>query len=269
MRAIVGLAALVMALSACGGETGATGTTAAGGRGASAGPSASGTPAATPSAAPAPTLSPSPKRPLPKGPNLSGCYTRDDGKIFTYGEEKLPGVVMGKGATGVVISYERGGNACTWRPLADRLVSAGYRVLLYARDLEAIPEDNIVDMARRLDKERGVGRIVLAGGSMGGTLSVSAALKLGDRVAAVVALAGPPLPEEAARLRVPLLQIAGVYDGDRAQRMRESDDAAVLAPDRQVVVVPDESAHASSLFETPHGPQVLDTIMAFVNRHGT
>ncbi|MFC4531861.1 alpha/beta fold hydrolase [Sphaerisporangium dianthi] len=266
MRAIVGLAVLVTVLSACGGETG---TTSANGPAAGSGPAASGTPASTPAvtASPASTPSPSPARPIPKGPNLSGCYTKDDGKIFTYGKEDLPGVVMGKGSTGVVISYERGGNACTWRPLADRLVASGYRVLLYARDLEAIPEDNIVDMAERLGKERGVRRLVLAGGSMGGTLSVSAALKLGDRVAAVVALAGAPLPDEAARLTVPLLQIAGAYDADRPKRMREADDAATRAPDRQAVVIEDESAHASWLFDTPHGPQVLDTIMTFVDRH--
>jgi pimeloyl-ACP methyl ester carboxylesterase len=167
----------------------------------------------------------------------------------------------------VVISYERGGNPCTWRPLADRMVASGYRVLLYARELVALPSDNIVDMAERLDKERGVKRVFLVGGSMGGLMSVSAALALGDRVVGVVNLAGPPDPAETARLRVPLLQITAANDGRVPERMKAAHETATGVPDRQFVVVEGESAHASWLFDTPHGPQVLDTITTFMDRH--
>ncbi|GGK72442.1 hypothetical protein Sme01_08170 [Sphaerisporangium melleum] len=266
----IGLAAsalvAVLVLSGCGGGTAAVG---ASGGAATVATTASGAPSSPPAATPAPSpslASPSP-RPVPKGPNLSGCYTEDDGKIFTYGKEKLPGVVMGKGPVGVVISYERGGNACTWRPLADRLVSSGFRVLLYARDLVADPWDNIVDMAGRLRKERGVERIALVGGSMGGSASVTAALELGEKVAAVVNMAGSPYEAEIARLRVPLMQVTAAYDGQMATRMKAAHDAATHLPGRELLVVPGESAHASWLFETPHGPQTLDAIMAFLERH--
>ncbi|WP_248965859.1 alpha/beta hydrolase family protein [Sphaerisporangium perillae] len=266
MRAIAGLAALVMVLGACGGEGG----TASSDR-AAVTPSAPATPTPVTSP-PAPASSPAATpttRPVSKGPNLSGCYTKADGKIFTYGKEDLPGVVMGKGSTGAVISYERGGNACTWRPLADRLVSSGYRVLLYARDLVAIPSDNIAAMAKRLGKERGVKRLFLVGGSVGGLMSVTAALELDGEVAiaGVVDLAGPPDPAETARLTVPLLQITAENDGRVPQGMKTAHDAATRAPDRQFVVIEGESSHASWLFDTPHGPQVLDTITTFMDRH--
>ncbi|MFD2348376.1 hypothetical protein ACFSTC_01710 [Nonomuraea ferruginea] len=110
-------------------------------------------------ATPTPTT-PTPTKTKAKGPNVSGCYTRDDGEIFTYGDG-LPGVITGDGEIGVVISYENNGNVCTWRPLSDRLVAAGYRVLLYARKFDASPEDTALAMARRLAK-KGAERVFFA-----------------------------------------------------------------------------------------------------------
>ncbi|GII81023.1 hypothetical protein Sru01_60050 [Sphaerisporangium rufum] len=267
MRVLAGLAALVLALTACGGEPG---TVRADGTTPSTAPSPATTAPAAPSPAattPAPAASPArtPSRP-PKGPNLSGCYTRADGKIFSYGDD-LPGVVMGKGRVGVVISYERGGTPCTWRPLADRLVAAGYRVLLYATDVAALPSDTIVAMTRRLTKDGKVGKVFLVGGSVGGIFSVTAALELGDRVAGVVDLAGPPDAEETAKLKVPLLQVVAEGDGRVPETMRAAHEAATGSADRRLVVVPDEAAHASALFETPHGTEVLDTVLDFMAGH--
>ncbi|GAA3801128.1 hypothetical protein GCM10022226_21000 [Sphaerisporangium flaviroseum] len=256
MRRTVGVVALVLVLAACGNQPGTT----------NAGPAPTPTTATTP---PAPPSSPTPTRSplkIPTGPNLSGCYTEEDGKIFSYGDD-LPGVVMGKGEVGAVITYERGGRACTWRPLADRLVAGGYRVLLYARDLDAVPADNVVAMARRLDKERGVKRLFLIGGSIGGIASVDAAPRLEGMVAGVVNLAGAPNPADSAKLRVPLLQVTGENDGRIPAAIQQAHDAATGSPDRRTIVVPGESAHASFLFDTPHGQEVLDGIMAFVDRH--
>lgn len=255
MRKIVGwMALLILGLTGCGGAAGtgasAVRTTAAG----SPTPTQASAKASTPSAP-------------PTGPNVSGCFTEQDGKIFTHARG-LPGVIAGKGPVGVVITYERRGTVCSWRPLSDRLVAAGYRVLLYARDASIIPEDGAVAMGRRLAKEKGVERVFMLGGSIGATASVPAAEKLGGKVAGVVALSGEIDEGDAAALTVPLLQIGSEHDSyGGTQDMRAAEAAATKAPDNQVMVIPGESLHASALLSSPYAGDVLDRIVAFMDRH--
>ncbi|MFI6927998.1 hypothetical protein ACIBIZ_49270 [Nonomuraea spiralis] len=241
------------------------------------GPASPASPAATAATAagvPSPDPTPTPSAP-PTGPNVSGCFTEQDGKIFTH-VRGLPGVITGKGPVGVVITYERRGSVCTWRPLSDRLVAAGYRVLLYARDAGILPEDGAVAMGRRLAKEKGVERVFLVGGSIGATASVPAAEKLagksagkpGVKVAGVVALSGEIDEGDAAALTVPLLQIGSEHDSyGGARSLRAAETAAAKAPDNQVLIIPGESLHASALFGSPHAAKVLDAVVAFMDRH--
>lgn len=258
MRKIVGwMALLTMGLTGCGGTVG-TGTTAVR-------TTAAESPASTTETTPA-TSAPTQSAP-PTGPNVSGCFTEQDGKIFTH-VRGLPGVIAGDGPVGVVITYERRGTVCSWRPLSDRLVAAGYRVLLYARDAGLLPEDGAVAMGKRLAKEKGVERLFLVGGSIGATASVPAAERLGAEVAGVVALSGEIDKGDAAALTVPLLQIGSEHDSyGGAGSMREAEAAATKAPDNQVLVIPGESLHASALFGSPHAAKVLDTVVAFMDRH--
>ncbi|MEU6798323.1 alpha/beta fold hydrolase [Nonomuraea wenchangensis] len=257
MRKLLSAVGLVITLAACGSGGG-------GGTGAAPAPATPTTPA-TPAT---PATSAAPSSPPPTGPNVSGCFTEADGKIFEY-DGGLPGVITGTGSTGVVITYERRGNVCSWRPLSDRLVAAGYRVLLYARSAAAAPEETTVAMAKRLAKEKGVGRVFLVGGSIGATTAVTAALRLGpEKVAGVVALSGEIAAEEAAELTVPLLQIGSEHDdyGGRAS-LDAARAAATKAPDTQALVIPGESLHASQLFASPYADQVLSTVETFMNRH--
>ncbi|MEV4399064.1 hypothetical protein [Nonomuraea sp. NPDC049607] len=248
------MALLTLGLTGCGGTVG-TGATAV---------------RTTAAEAPSPDPTPTPSPP-PTGPNVSGCFTEQDGKIFTH-VRGLPGVITGDGPVGVVISYERRGTVCSWRPLSDRLVAAGYRVLLYARDAGLLPEDGAVAMGRRLAKEKGVERLFLVGGSIGATASVPAAERLagkaGVKVAGVVALSGEIDQGDAAALTVPLLQIGSEHDSyGGAESMRAAEAAATKAPDNQVMVIPGESLHASALVGSPHATKVLDTVVAFMDRH--
>ncbi|MEV4111870.1 hypothetical protein [Nonomuraea sp. NPDC049695] len=245
MRGLIGVMGFVMALAACGGG---------GGTGAVPAPSSPAVPSVSVSAPP------------PSGPDVSGCYHANDGKIFKY-DGDMPGIIGGTGSVGVVITYERRGTVCSWRPLFDRLVSR-YRVLVYTRSSQSLPEDTAVAMARRLLKERGVERVFLVGGSIGATTSVPAALRLGSKVAGVVALSGQISQENAGRLTVPLLQIGSANDGyGGAGDLAKAHDAAAKAPDNELLVIPGESLHASALLASPHAQQVLDRIDAFMARH--
>ncbi|HEX4814412.1 MAG TPA: hypothetical protein VFV66_16845 [Nonomuraea sp.] len=262
------VAVLVAVLSACGGEAG-TGAAASGGATAqtTAPSTAPATPASSGTTTPGTGGSPTPSSPPPSGPSVSGCYYGTDGKLFTHGDD-LPGLIGGKGPVGVVISYERRGNACTWRPLFDRLVGAGFRVLVYARASADVPEDATVAMGKRLAKEKGVKRLFLVGGSIGATTAVPAAAKLGEKVAGVVALSGQISAEHAAALTVPLLQVGSANDDyGGADDVNAARAAAAKAPDNQILIIPGESLHASQLFASPHAEQVLGTIEAFMSKH--
>lgn len=240
MRRLVGVAGLVLTLTACGGAASVS--------------------APTPKATKASTVA------VPTGPNVNGCFTDKDGKIFKYGDEDMPGIIAGDGKVGAVITYERGGNVCTWRPLSDRLVAAGYRVLLYSRSSANAPAEVIIDMADRLAKEKGVERLYLVGGSIGGTISVTAALKLKD-LAGVVSMSGSPDPADTAKLTVPLLQLGSQDDySGGAEAIKRAHDAATKVPDNQVQIFPG-ATHASGLFTTEHGAQALDTILTFMDKH--
>ncbi|MEU8251422.1 hypothetical protein [Nonomuraea sp. NPDC048916] len=255
MRRIIGLAGLVVVLTACGGTVTTT---------ASGGPTPAPTPTSSPPATPTPT--PSPSRVI-TGPNVSGCFTEEDGEIFTHGDD-LPGVITGKGEVGVVITYERLGNVCNWRPLSDRLVEAGYRVLLYARDSSVPPEDMAVKMGKRLAGKKGVKRLFFVGGSIGGTVSAPAAARMGDKAAGIVALSGAIDAEVAAKITVPLLQIGTENDGyGGAKDLQTSHDAATKAPANEVHIIKGEGFHATDMFRSSYGPEVLDRIVAFMDRH--
>ncbi|WP_373291437.1 alpha/beta hydrolase, partial [Nonomuraea cavernae] len=240
--------------TACGGAVNTTtGTTADG-------------PAPSPTRTPSPTPTPTPS-PVITGPNVSGCFSEDDGEIFTHGDD-LPGVITGKGEVGVVITYERLGNVCNWRPLSDRLVQAGYRVLLYARDSSVTPEDMAVRMGKRLAGKKGVERLFFVGGSIGGTASAPAAARTGDKAAGIVALSGAIDPEDAADITVPLLQIGTEHDGyGGAEDLQAAHDAATKAPANEMHVIKGERFHATDLFRSSYGPEVLDRIVTFMDRH--
>jgi pimeloyl-ACP methyl ester carboxylesterase len=202
--------------------------------------------------------------PSPQPRTIDGCVGESDGAMFDYERSGTvtPAILLGTAGPGVVISYEANGDVCTWLPLANRLVAAGYRALLYERNNLQAPEDDIVAMARNLH-DRGIESVFLVGGSMGGRLSPLAATRLDFRIAGVVNLAGVVLPEHAAGLTAPFLQVYGTEDPlAPAAGMLAAHEAAGQARSRTLLPVAG-SAHASRLFRTDQGSQVLDAIMSF------
>jgi pimeloyl-ACP methyl ester carboxylesterase len=196
---------------------------------------------------------------------IDGCVRDTDGELFTYERagQVTPAILLGTTGPGVVISYEAAGNVCTWLPLTQRLVAAGYRALMYERNNRQSPEDDIVAMATNLH-DRGIATVFLVGGSMGGRLSPLAATRLAFPIAGVVNLAGVVLPEHAAALTAPFLQIYGAQDTlAPAAQMLAAHEAAGQAQGRTLLAVPG-AAHASYLLGTDQGPLVIDAIMSFL-----
>lgn len=96
--------------------------------------------------------------------NLGGCIDANAATLLRHegGGIVANVAIMGAGDVGVVITYETFRDVCTWLPLTDRLVDAGYRVLLYDQ-VSGTGTDYVREMAG-LMRTKGVKEIVLVGG---------------------------------------------------------------------------------------------------------
>ena len=223
-----------------------------------------------PASAPSPSVSVTPSSTVSA---LGGCLGPDKAQLRT-----LPGGpsigVLGDGLSGVVIAYERNGTVCTWLPLADALVSRRYRVALFDYSGTQTPQRDVADVTAEL-RRRGVGRVFLVGGSLGGAAVLHGGVEITPPVAGVVNLAGG-LPDGVAmarRLRVPLLLVAARNDSILADLdapaprwMNQLYQAATRTPDRRIVLVPG-TEHASALFISPQAQPVQDAVLAFLDQH--
>jgi pimeloyl-ACP methyl ester carboxylesterase len=166
---------------------------------------------------------------------------------------RLVGLLLGKGTRGVVLAHQFRSNLCEWLPTARVLVKSGYRVLAFNfRDYGAGGAIDLdVAAAGRALTSRGVQKLYVAGGSMGGTAALVAAPKLAPRLAGVISLSGPAhfqaldAAAAVAQLTVPVLFIASADDSPFADDARAL-FAAAPGPDKQLEVVPG-SAHGASI----------------------
>ena len=122
----------------------------------------------------------------------------------------LSAVVIGAGPRGVVLSNESDEDLCSWMPLAQRLVGAGFHVALY--DYSGLsPVSDLVAVSSEL-RRLGARTVGLVGASEGAKASIVAAGT--TRAAAVVSISaervlsgvGDVLPA-ARRLRAPVLYL--------------------------------------------------------------
>jgi pimeloyl-ACP methyl ester carboxylesterase len=148
-------------------------------------------------------------------------FAADDGA-------KLVGVLLGRGPRGVVLAHEKYADLCSWLPYGRTLVARGYRVL--ALDLRGFgssagpPDkaryryDRDVIAAAKLLRQRGVTRVVLIGGSIGGAAVVVGARAITPAVAGVVGVSAPAADTDVnalaavRKLSVPILLINGARD---------------------------------------------------------
>ena len=141
---------------------------------------------------------------------------------------KLVGVLLGRGPHGVVLAHEKYADLCSWLPYGRTLVARGYRVLAFdlrgfgssarAPDKAAYRYDRDVVAAAKLLRQRGVTRVVMIGGSIGGAAVVVGATAITPAVAGVVGVSAPAADADVnalsavRKLRVPILLVNGARD---------------------------------------------------------
>ncbi|WP_133803161.1 alpha/beta hydrolase [Kribbella caucasensis] len=227
-------------------------------------------------AEPAPTSPTSPTTPSSAG-MLAAC-TPEGAKAFTApvaGGTAVSGLQLGDAARAVVLSYEWGGSPCDWFEVATELVARGYRVALWEygtlTGLDRIKElQAVVDQVR----DAGATEVVLAGGSVGGCVSMIGGSMITPAVSGVVVLSCAswydvqhrlPTTPLAAKLRLPTLYLAGDGDTLPVSEVRK-DFAAIPAKDKKLVIVADSSAHGVELLSNTEAAATKPALFAFLDR---
>jgi esterase/lipase len=184
---------------------------------------------------------------------------------------RLKGVVLGSGRTGIILANQTDTHICDWLPFARVLQAHGYRVLLWEYNVFPQAGDDLDAASRRL-RALGVRTVALIGASFGGTACLIAAQAMAPKPALVVSISAPAelfglhaLPAVKA-LRIPLLFIDSAADlpfSQDAHRMY----AAAVSRDKKLVIVPG-SAHGIAILDEAGGSRVRNLIVAFLQRHG-
>jgi pimeloyl-ACP methyl ester carboxylesterase len=209
--------------------------------------------------------------PSPAQPPIAACVSDTE---QSTGGVRLPvgnghhadAVIVGTGATGIVLANQLGSDLCTWKATyGDYLSGQGYRVLMFNYSGEDPGRDALaaVDALR----SRGLRKVFLIGASMGGASVLFAAAHARPPVAGVVSLSGPTglngVDATAAvrTMTVPALFVAAQTDGDlplAAQQLY----SACASRDKKLDIEPG-GAHGWDLVDDRMRPR-LD---AFLKNH--
>ena len=218
-----------------------------------------------------------PARPAASGgppttaPALDGCVGAAQGTLVDLGGGHLA-AVLGGGATGVVLSNQSDGNLCDWLPFGTKLVSSGFRVLLYDYGATADPQGDVALAAAKL-RSFGSAAVVLMGASEGAKASLVAATTMRPPPLAVVSLSaertlrGTDVLPAAAKLATPVLFVTARGDslvGDATQRLYQ---AAGRASVRRLETVPGD-AHGTDLLAGAAGAKLQGDVLGFLRRCG-
>jgi pimeloyl-ACP methyl ester carboxylesterase len=195
--------------------------------------------------------------------------TDDSGLIFAD--------LYGTGDRGVVLAHGGQFTKESWRPQAQLLVKAGFRVLAFDfrgfgkshgpgdTDMDTAPMELDVLAAVHYLRNNGAKSVAVIGGSFGGgaAADASVASKPGeiDRLILLAAEGN----KSADRIKAPLLVIVARDDandeGLRLPRIRAWFDKE---PQPKELIVLDGSAHAQFLFQTEQANRVMKEILRFL-----
>ncbi|HEV8340719.1 MAG TPA: alpha/beta fold hydrolase [bacterium] len=194
----------------------------------------------------------------------------------------IRGYQFGMGRAAVILSHMYGTDQRIWFPLAEDLARRGYTAITY--DYRGIGRSGgrfVIAQTYRdalaaiaYATRSGPRPVILAGASMGGTVSLKAAAMRqasGRPIQGVVVVAsgtmfrGLDVRPHLGSLRAPKLFLAGNKDQPFADSVRRMH---ALSPPPKTLRLYPTGAHGTYLFATGHGAAIRAEIVAFLRRHG-
>jgi pimeloyl-ACP methyl ester carboxylesterase len=186
--------------------------------------------------------------------------------------------LYGAGDRGVVLAHGGRFTKESWKPQAERLASAGFRVLAFdfrgfgeshgpgEKDFGNAPFQLDVLAAVRYLRTTGAKSVSVVGGSFGGAAAgdASIASRPGE-IERIVMLGGAP-NGPAEKLKSAALFIVARDDAnDDGPRLPGIKRQFEKAPEPKRLIVLDGSAHAQFLFQTDQAERVMKEILDFLN----
>jgi predicted alpha/beta-hydrolase family hydrolase len=191
------------------------------------------------------------------------------------GPDRLTALSVGTGRVAVILAHQVSGSLCQWWPYGRTLAAAGLRVVAFDFDgCGASPPGDgnypgEVEAAAQWARQAGARKIILMGGSMGGTAVMAAASHLGASITGVIDLSGPAVfagmnaLAAAKHVHVPVLFGYGVKDTAFATGVRQV-RAVTPSRDKPLVTVGDQT-HGAALVDLGVGyAKVRHAVLRFI-----
>ncbi len=212
---------------------------------------------------------------------LSFCWKAGAQQAVSFPTEDGGTIVAnlyGSGERGVVLAHGGRFTKESWKPQAEELEKAGFRVLAFDfrgfgksrgpgdKDMYSAPMQLDVLAAVHYLKAAAVKSVAVIGGSFGGAAAGDASIESRPgEIDRVVLLAGAP-GGSAEKLKSASLWIVARDDAnDDGKRLPGIQKQYDRAPQPKKLVVLDGSAHAQFLFQTDQADRVMREILAFLN----
>ncbi len=180
--------------------------------------------------------------------------------------ELVVGAVLGSGDVGIVLAHQVQSDLCEWLPYAKKLRDMGRRALIFDFGLDLAGD--VVGAAAELRRE-GVTKVVLVGGSMGGTASLVAASIITPTVVGVASLSGPAefsrMDALAASklLTLPVLYMAAEKDEERFPSDARAMYAVCPSAHKRLLILPGND-HGSELLTGNVADQARSALEMFI-----
>jgi pimeloyl-ACP methyl ester carboxylesterase len=196
--------------------------------------------------------------------------TDDGGVIFAD--------VYGSGDRGVVLAHGGRFNKESWKPQAQQLAAAGFRVLAIDfrgygashgpgdKDFFHAPFQLDVLAAVRYLRAAGAKSVSVVGGSFGGSAAGDASIaSQPGEIERIVMLGGAPNGPAEKLKSASLFIVARDDANDDGPRLPGIRRQFEKAPEPKKLIVLDGSAHAQFLFQTDQAERVMQEILQFLN----
>lgn len=198
----------------------------------------------------------------PSAPSLVSFATEDGGRIEAH--------LYGSGKKAVILAHGRVFDKESWRPQAEVLAAAGFKVLAvdfrgYGRSEPGTrPDDLHLDILAAIQYLRGIDMtgISVVGASMGGGAAGRAATRVEPgEIQRLILLAPAPIEHSESLQAERIIYIASRHEPGVQSIRRQYE----VAPEPKHLELLDGSAHAQHVFKTEQADRLTELIVALLS----